>query len=410
MEAEPRGPYRRLLHNRNFLLLWGAAGVSACGDAFFDLAILWVVYTRTGSILQAAGVTIAESLGKSLMAPVAGALVDRWDRRRTLIASDCLRAAIAGTLAFLTWREDLSTAVAIGGVFALTLVAQFFGPARGALWPEIVGTEDLVTSNGLRQTTYNGANLAGNALAGVVIAASGALWAFIADAISFVASAFGALLLRPDSPEPPSVPRTGGWRAFWNDVAGGWHVVVTHPTVRIVMLFLLLSNFASFSAVIPALVRVQLHGGAAIYGLLQSASIVGAVVAGLLVGPADRWLGTGRLIVGAGVGIGLCFLGVGLSRSVPLTAALLGLAALGGSIAPIPALYQSFLPGEYLGRAFALLAAAHTAASPLGALLFGWLGDAIGPGRTVVLAGLWGLAAGMVVLFSPAVRRVRVTA
>lgn len=405
-----RGGYGRLLHNRNFLLLSSATGVSAFGDAFFELAVIWLVYSQSGSTLQAATVTVAYTLGRALVAPIAGAFVDRWDRRRTMVAVDLIRAAVDAALVLLAWRHALSTVVAVGGVFTLTVAAQFFGPARGAIWPVIVDQQDLVTSNGVRQTTYYAANLAGKALAGVVVATFGIAWAIVIDALSFVGSATGAFLLRVPRLTLVANGQSPGWRSFLSDVAGGWSVVVRHQTVRVIMLAILMINFASFSAVIPALVRVQLHGSAAVYGVMEAASIIGSIAGGLVAGPADRWLGTGRLIGLSFLVTSLSFLGVGLSHSTPLTAVLMGSGALCAGIAPVAALYQSVIPSEYLGRAFALLGAAHTAASPFGALLFGWLGDVVGPGPTIILASCWGLLASAFAVLSPTVRNARVEA
>jgi MFS family permease len=183
-----RGTYRRLLHNRSFLALWLGQTVSFIGDYFYWLAIPIMVEKLTGSALQVGLSVMASALPMLLFGPVAGVFVDRWDRKRTMIAADVLRGLLV--LACLLVRTPDQVWIYYVVAFLMSCVSRFFFPAQNATLPLIVSDpNDLLAANGLMQIVQTVGLLIGPALAGFTIGFWGERVAFLADSATFLVSA-----------------------------------------------------------------------------------------------------------------------------------------------------------------------------------------------------------------------------
>src|SRR5205823_589895 len=157
-----------VLHQRNFRLLFIGGLISGLGDFFLFIALPFYVYTLTGSALATGGTFIAESLPSILFGSVAGVFVDRWDRRRTMIVADALRAILLlGLLAFRS-RETVWIVFAVSLVQAT--IGQFFQPSKDALIPRLVDEKDLLAANSLSSMGGQLTMLIGPALGGAALA------------------------------------------------------------------------------------------------------------------------------------------------------------------------------------------------------------------------------------------------
>ncbi len=181
--------YRRLLHNRTFVLLWGGQTLSGLGDTLFNIAIRWLMYVRTGSALQTGIIGVIYQLSAVVLAPLGGAYADRWDHKRTMLAVSLLSGAIVGAAALPLAAGHFSPLLVYGTVLALCAVSYLYSPAYYSVMPEIVGTDLLATAGGLSSAVGQGTQFIGSALAGLILAVLGAGWALIADAVSFLAVA-----------------------------------------------------------------------------------------------------------------------------------------------------------------------------------------------------------------------------
>lgn len=403
--------YVNLLRNRNFRLLTAAFGVSTLGDAFFELALIWIIYSNTGSTLQASGVVVTERIASVAVSLVAGTLVDRWNRRRTMIAADVARFFVVSAIAFLAWQSSLTPMLAFLCVFLRQAASVFFNHASSAMMPAVVLKDELVTASGIAQTTYQGVYLLGKAVGGFAVAALGVVFAFLADAVSFLVSAGALSLMKVSLPraERRDEPRTNPWLRFYRDLFGGWSVITQQKTVLWLMIIVLLINAVAIGALFPSLVTKQLRGDVRVFGFLEAAFVIGSMAGAAVSGWINRRIGTGRLFASSLTVVSLATVGIGLSTWVPLTIVLALLMTLSTSVASIPvgALIQTLIPSEYLGRAFGFLGAAASIMGPLGALASGWLGDAVGPGAAVVIAGVWGLIPAAMAWLNPHIRVAR---
>ena len=170
--------YRRLFRNNSFLALWLGQTVSFVGDYFYWLAIPIMVDKLTGSSLQVGLSVMFSALPMLVLGPVAGVFVDRWDRKRTMIVADLLRAGLV-LLCLLVRTPDQVWIYYIVG-FLMSCVSRFFFPSQNAVLPLIVpDRDDLLAANGLMQIVQTLGLLIGPTLAGFSIGIWGEQVAFV---------------------------------------------------------------------------------------------------------------------------------------------------------------------------------------------------------------------------------------
>ena len=183
-----------LLRNRNFDLLWLCHIIGTLGEVLFFAGVVVIVYERTGSALQAVGVSIAGTLPIALLGPLAGALVDRYPRQRVIAAGNLLRAGLVAALLVLVGDGVASVWTLYAITAGLATVNAFYTPARQALLPSLVPKAALVRANSVMMATYLGAYAAGFAVGGVLILKLGIRPLVLIDVALFVGA---ALLIAP---------------------------------------------------------------------------------------------------------------------------------------------------------------------------------------------------------------------
>jgi MFS family permease len=195
-----------LLRRRDFGLLWAGGLISETGDWFLLVGLpVWVLQV-TGSSLVTATVFLVGLLPGLVVGPLAGVLVDRWDRRRTLVAVSLAQAAFLLPLLAVDGRDRLWVVYLVMAVEAA--LAQLNDPARNALVPTLLGGDDLVGANALINLNSNLARLVGSPLGGVLVEVAGLPGLVVGDAVSFLAGEVLIALVRsrPSAPSPPGPP------------------------------------------------------------------------------------------------------------------------------------------------------------------------------------------------------------
>ncbi len=290
--ARASGPFI----SRAFALLWAGQSVSNLGDWVFNTALmLWIAlglgHNQPWAPAAVSGVLIARFVPTILIGPLAGVFVDRWDKRRTLLWADALRALLIALLAPvavlalpLAWRLG-----AVYGVVVLTTgCAQFFDPARLALIGDVVAEPDRPRASGLEQVTTSLAFVVGPAVAAPLYVALGAQWAILADALSFVLSFLLVLRLRAPhvAAEDVANERNHAGREF----AAGLRMIAGNRVLctLLVAAILTMLGFGSIDALDIFFATGTLHVAAGLYGFLAGASgaglLAGAIVGGLYAG------------------------------------------------------------------------------------------------------------------------------
>jgi MFS family permease len=183
-----------LRSNRNYRATWLGQVVSEIGDYFNNIAVFSLVMQTSGSGLVVSGVMLARAIPAVMAGPIAGVALDRFDRKKIMIASDLVRAVVA--LAFITTVDQPKPWLLYLLSGLLMLASPFFTSGRAAILPTITSPAELHTANSLTQTTQWATLTAGTMLAGWSAAKLGYRWAFIINSLSFVFSAGAILLLK----------------------------------------------------------------------------------------------------------------------------------------------------------------------------------------------------------------------
>jgi len=354
-------PYLALLRqNRNFRLLYIGQTISQLGDWFNTVAIFALVLDLTGSATMVAWMLIVQFLPVAIVSPVAGVVVDRFDRRRLMISADLLRGVLILGLLLVRRPDQVWIAYV---VMALTVSAtSFFEPARTATIPNVTSDRELMPANALSSATWSAMLALGASIGGVVTALAGRNVAFVINALSFFASSYFIAQTRYDS-TPPSASPLSGWFALTGipDLLEGMKYVRARAHVAALMfvkaggglaggVLLLLSVFGQ---------RVFPVGGstAAGIGILYGARGVGAAL-----GPiALRWIlgqqpaGLRRAIGPAYFIVGVFYVALAFAPALPLAALCVLLAHFGGAILWVfsTVLLQLEVPDRFRGRVFA---------------------------------------------------------
>lgn len=381
----------RPLRVRDFRMLWIGTTVSLLGDGIFPVALAWEVLHLSNSATALALVGVTWSLPQIPLILLAGVVTDRLDRRHVVVAASLGQgvAVLAMALLSLAGRLELWHVFALAVLFGTG--EAFFMPPVNALVADVVPQELLVEANSNRQTVRPLAmNFIGPALGGVIVGAVGSGWAFMADAVSFVAAAVFVLAIR----HRPA-PRERTEQSVWQDARVGlryvrertwlWGAMVAATVVLLVYL-------GPFEVLIPFIVKNGLRGSAADLGLVFAAGGLGAIAVSVVVG--QRGLPRRAVtfmyvawIVATGV-LAAFALVQNVWQAMLVSAVMNG--AFSGLIVVWYTLMQTLVPRSLLGRVSAIDWLISAALVPVSFAITGPIAGAIGARATVAIAGISG--------------------
>lgn len=279
----------RPLGNRDFAFLWLGMTVSLLGDGIYFVAVAWQVYELSNAPTALSVVGIAWMTPQVAFALIGGVLSDRFDRRRILIFSDVLRAAAVGAIGLLSMAGGLELWHVIALVAFYGVGEALFGPAFGAIVPDVVPSDQLLEANSLDQFVRPIAmRFAGPALGGLLIAELGGIGqAFLVDSLTFAVSALAVTAMRA---RPPAGAPTGHERAMLREIEQGFDYVRTEAWLGISFLASavgLLCFFGPWQVLVPYVVKNTLHGSAGDLGFVIAAGGVSAVAVSLVMGQRE---------------------------------------------------------------------------------------------------------------------------
>jgi MFS family permease len=370
----------------NYRLWATGALVSNTGTWMQRVAQDWLVLTvLTDNSGVAVGITTGLQFGPiAVLGPVAGAVADRYDRRRLLIATQALSGALALVLGLLV----VSGTARLWHVYVLAAllgtVAALDGPARQAFVSEMVPPAALPNAVGLNSASFHGGRLIGPGVAGLLIHWLGTGPVFLINAVSFGAVMLALHRMDAGTLRPvPRVPRGEG------SVRAGLRYVRNRPDLVLLLSVVgMVGTFGlNFQLTMALMARTEFGKGAGEYGLLGSIMAVGSLGGALLA--ARREHPTLRLVLGATTVFGVTSIVAALMPSY-LTFAIalipVGLSALTVMTAANATVQLATAP-ELRGRVMALYMAIFMGGTPLGAPLVGWVGERFGARWTILLGG-----------------------
>ncbi len=415
MATETPAPSRlramgRAFAERNYRLFFAGQGVSLVGTWMTRLATGWLVF-RLGEADAAwlLGVVSFAGLAPAFfLAPLAGVLVDRWNRHRVLVVTQTLSLIQSAALAWVAFTAGpgVGTVWVIAGLSVFQgIVNAFDMPARQTFLVEMIARrEDLPNAIALNSSLVNGSRLVGPALAGAVIATTGEAWCFVIDAVSYLAVIAALLAMRLQKKERPHTSAS-----IVRHLIEGVQYAFGFAPIRALLLLLALVSFAAmpYSVLLPVFAADVLRGGPHTLGLLSTASGVGALAGALYLASRSSVIGLGRVLVIATLVLGLSLVGFSQSEDVWLSAALLVFTGTGMMVqmAAANTLIQTMVDEDKRGRVMSFFSMAFQGTAPFGSLLAGWLAASVGVQTVVLGSGVLVLIGG--VIFATQLPRLR---
>ncbi len=389
----------RPLRSRNFALIWSAALVSNIGTWMQTVALGILVFARTGQPAWTGLVAAAGFIPIGLLAPLGGALADRFDRRRWLIATTVAEMSFAAMLAALTAGGDDRPAVLVLFSFLGGASGAIGFPAYQAMVPDLVPHDDLLGAVSLSSAQFNLGRVIGPALAGLALLTHDYAVVFGINAASFGAVVVALVMVR--LPKPLNA---GSALGIVSRIAVGARAAVAEPGCRAAIeLISVVALLASpFIALVPAMSAVVHRHGVSIpvaTALLVTAQGIGAVAGALVLPSLAERFGRGTVLRAALFVLPLLLVAYGLAPT--FWSSLVAFTAVGaGYIAVLSGLntvVQVRAPAEVRGRVLGIYMVGLGIVYPVGAVLQGWIGDHIGV-RAVTVAGAAALLAVLVAI------------
>ncbi len=360
---------------RGFFVIWAGQALSMLGSGLSGFALGVWVYQKTGSATQFAMIALAATLPAVLVSPLAGVLVDRWDRRRVMILSDLGAALGTAALALLYWRGALALwHILVASALGASLGA-FQGPAWQASVTLLVPRAHYARASGLAQMAQAAASILAPLLAGVLMLAIGVTGVLLIDLASFLVAMASLLAVR--IPRPAADAAGSARPGFWREARAGWAAIAERRGLRDMLLLFAALNFLLGmvnALAVPMLLSftdaARLGGTLSVAGL---GMLAGSLLLSIWGGPRRKIHGVLGFLILLGLGVAL----VGLRPSTALVTAGFFLVMF---CAPIvngssQVIWQRKVPAGLQGRVFATRGMVAMAAAPLAYLISGPLAD-----------------------------------
>ncbi len=377
----------RALRHRNYRLFFTGQAISLIGTWLTRFATVWMTYRLTHSAILLGVVGFISQAPTSLIAPLAGVLVDRWNRHRVVIATQVAAMLQSAALAVFALTNTMTVwhLMVLGAIQAV--INAFDMPARQTFMGQMIDDRaDLPNAIALNSSMVNGARLLGPVFAAELVAWFGEGWCFTIDAASYIAVIISLLMMRVDK-QPAREPAAH----VWDEMVEGWRYVAGQPLVRAVLLLLASSSVlaGSYTTLLP-LVAPDVHE----LGLLMGAGGLGALVGALYLANRTTVVGLGTVIKRCAIGLGIGMIAIRFAPYTWLKAPIMF--ALGTCLmvqmASTNTIIQTIVEPGKLGRVMSLYAVAFFGGAPVGALLEGSLAARLGALDTFVVAGVVSLA------------------
>jgi MFS family permease len=380
---------------RDFRVQWIGACTSSIGTWMQLVAQNWLVYSLTNSEFFLGADAFLQQLPIILFSLIGGVFADRYDRRRTLLASQYIQMATSATLALLMYFHAVRIWHILALSFTTGLAQSFGGPAYQSLIPSLVDKKDLPNAVALNSIQFNVARVLGPLLFGATLVVF-KKWGydepqamnvcFLLNSLSFVVVINTLMMLRVKHIPPASAGRMG------DELRGGLSYVVHHGSLVALTILAAATTFLGFAILtfLPVFARTVFHEGADTYSHLMAYSGVGSVVGALVVAWLGNYRRMGITALLVQVAYGVLIVAFAVSHVLWVSEILLFLtgAALMIVFSSITSLVQLIAPNEMRGRVMSIYMLAFRGGMPLGSLVSGYLATSFGAPTVIAVNGL----------------------
>jgi len=385
--AGGRGLFRALTY-RNYRLFFFGQGVSLVGTWMQQVAMSWLVYRLTGSPLLLGTVGFTSQIPTFLVAPFAGVLADRCNRRRLLLATQSLAMTQAFLLSFFVLTGSIQVWQIIALSLLLGVVNGFDIPVRQSFVIEMVEEKQgLANAIALSSSMVNAARLVGPSIAGLLISVLGEGACFLLNGISYLAVLLSLAAMRV-KPRPPVTTS----RSILHELREGVGYAASFVPIRAILLLLALMSLTGmpYAVLLPVFAKDVLRGGPHTFGFLMGAVGVGAFSATLYLASRRSVIGLGRLIAVSCALFGFGVAAFALSRVLWVSLLFLSIAGFGAmmQVAASNTILQTIVEDDKRGRVMSLFTMAFMGMTPFGSLFAGALAARLGAPVTVQVGGV----------------------
>jgi MFS family permease len=401
----PDEPLRR---NRDFTLFWLGQVVSTLGSRVSSVGYPLLVLALTGSPADVGIVAFAQGLPFLVWFLPAGALVDRWDRKRTMLTCDAVRLGALATLVAALGADRLTLPVVAAVAFVEATAFVFFELAEAAALPHIVPPSQMATALASNQARVQGADLVGQPVGGVLFGVGRAM-PFVADAASYLVSFATLLFVRPAFQAEREDGPDG--RHLAADIREGVAWLVRQPVLRTLVLVVGGINLAFNALTIVLVVRAEALGASpALIGTMLAFFGAGAILGSLVAPTAARRLPLRAVVLGSTWLWAVTMLALAPLRSAVALGAVAGLGAVVGPIfnVVVTTYRYAVTPDELQGRALSAARVVAWGTIPVGGLLAGFLVEWVGGSTALLVLGVFMAAVAAATSLAPSLRRVRI--
>jgi MFS family permease len=392
------------LRHRNFRLFWFGQLISLIGTWMQSIAQSWLVLDLTKSAFMLGLVSAMGMLPVLLFALPAGAIADRVNKRNMLIATQTVMMVLAFILATLASLHMVRVWHIIVLASLLGLANAFDMPCRQAFVVEMVGRDDLLNAVALNSTMFNAARIIGPAIAGILIGAVGTATCFYINGASFIAVIVGLALMRVQfEPRPPKE------ESIFHDMLEGLRYIRHHTVIlTIIAIVAVFSVFGMpYAMLMPVFARSVLHTDAHGYGLLMTATGVGAVAGALTLAAFSHIRQRGRLILASSI-VFIVFINLfAASRSMLWSLPLLVVIgfAMVNQAAAGNALIQIHARDDLRGRVMGVFSMMFLGFAPFGSFQAGVVAQHLGaPFALVIGSAVMAITLALVLILRPEIR------
>jgi len=308
-----------VFRSRNFSLMWSAQLISTIGDALATIAASIVIYRMTGSAAGVALMLLVTALPSLGLGLFAGVVVDRYDRRRIMMAVDLTRALLVVLIPTLAARNIAWLYIII---FLMTVVEQFFDPAHESLLPDVASDEDLAAANSMMAISAFGSTAVGFAAAGFLAEFAGIDLAFYLDSLTFLISVVCLYFVRVDPVKADEQTRAAN---VVQNLKAGIYWVRDTPVLRSLLLISvpMLIGFGLANSLLLPFASRALHASEAQYGIQEGMTSVGFTIGAFLMAGIFNRMREGPWIAISLIGMAIVGIAYTFNSSVPVAILLL---------------------------------------------------------------------------------------
>jgi MFS family permease len=385
--------HNRWLLSRDFALIWWSQVLSQVADGVSRLALLWFVYSVTGSALKTSVIGLLQTLSPILLGPLIGVTVDRLPKKAILIITDVARGILIGLVPCILSIEVFTVDMLYLLVFLYGIATAMFVPTLSSSVPFLVSRSRYVAANAMLQSTTSIGIIIGPALSGLGIAFAGSQEVLCANAVIYFASAFCLLPITLPWTKPAH-PEIGAAAATFQDLMDGIrYSLFSQRTILILIGLASIYTFAAgaYTTLFPVFGKKMLALGPVEVGYLWSWLGIGLFLVSLALVPLSQWETRKRVqVIAVSCVIGsMALCGLVWTQNLLIATLLVTIIGMGfGTWTPIAwSMIQEFVPADMVGRVMAIYTAIATATSLAGISFFGWLTEQMNEHTSVIGIG-----------------------